>query len=127
MGRERPLILIIDDDPAICQVLEEFLRFQGYRSQCVPTGEDGLAWIAEGGVGFVFLDWMLPEMSGREVLRRITASGTAVPVVVMTAMGRRELPDTPPGAVGLLYKPFDLDEVVALLARHGPPAGRQDR
>lgn len=118
---ERPQIVVIDDDPEIRSVIQEILKIEGYRVACCPDGTSGLALITAGGVELVFLDWLLPRTSGPEVLRQIGGDLAPPPVIIFTAAGQWALAAPPPGAVAILYKPFDLDELLALVARYCLP------
>ena len=71
-GMER--ILVIDDDVELCQLVGEYLRAEGFTTECVHDGESGLKKATMGDYVLVVLDVMLPGINGFEVLRRIRAS-----------------------------------------------------
>ncbi|MFM9135784.1 MAG: response regulator transcription factor [bacterium] len=107
------MILVVDDDPALRQVLHRVLSFEGYTVSAVPTGHDALeeAPAAE----LVVLDLGLPDIDGLEVCRRIRASGSDVPILVLTARGdvTDRVAGLDAGADDYLPKPFDLTELLA--------------
>lgn len=96
-------------------------RRPGIQLEHAPTGEAGLGLIRSRRPELVFLDLHLPDMPGREVLRRLweNPETRTIPVAVLTAdatqaQRRRLLSD---GAVAYLTKPFDIAEVLALIDR----------
>ena len=107
------MILVVDDDPALRQVLQRVLSFEGYTVSAVPTGHDALeeAPAAE----LVVLDLGLPDIDGLEVCRRIRMSGSDVPILVLTARGdvTDRVAGLDAGADDYLPKPFDLTELLA--------------
>ncbi len=77
-------ILIVDDEIHVATILAESVRVQGHQAIVAASGEEGLALLDQVHPDAVFLDIVMPEMSGLEVLRRIRATHPALPVVVMT-------------------------------------------
>jgi DNA-binding response OmpR family regulator len=109
------LILVVDDEPAIVQVIEQRLSREGYTTHSASTGEDALVVAITEGPDLVILDLMLPDMDGFEVLRRVRQSGQDVPVIILTA-----LDDDVDIVVGLelgaddyVVKPFNPHELAA--------------
>jgi CheY-like chemotaxis protein len=89
----------------------------------VASGDLALAAAAEVRPALVITDVMMPRLRGDELCRRIKADPAlaATPVVLLSAVARADLPDV--GAEAYLGKPFDLDDVVALVHRYaGWPA-----
>ena len=78
-------ILIVEDELKIARLLQLELEYEGYRTQIVHTGMDGLLAFRDGQVDLVLLDVNLPEMSGFEVLKRIRATDDLTPVLMLTA------------------------------------------
>lgn len=108
-GRGR--ILVVDDEPTNCTVLERHLARQGYEVACVGDGERALAAIARGAYDLVLLDVRMPGLDGHEVLRRIKRDPAMrdTPVVMISAAD--ELSTIAAciegGAEDFLPKPFD--------------------
>ncbi|HMQ32888.1 MAG TPA: response regulator transcription factor [Chloroflexaceae bacterium] len=114
-------ILVIDDDLAMLELLTSVLEDEGYAARAATSGPSGLKMLAEAPPALVLLDWMMPTMRGDEVLRAIRAGAHRdLPVVILSANGdaRALLAE---GADEFLAKPFDLDELLACVARHLPP------
>ena len=109
-----PLVLIVDDEPAICRLLRTSLRAQGYRTEEVATGAAALAAVAAGGVDLVLLDLGLPDRDGIDVIRALRAA-SAVPILVLTAREdeRTKVAALDLGADDYVTKPFGIAELAA--------------
>ena len=107
-------ILIIEDDIATIDVLEEFFDLRGYKAKGVNSGMKGLDELNVIKPKLILLDILLPDIDGYDVCKKIKSDSklkdipvfytTAVPVVEVN----QKLKET--GANGLIPKPFDLDE-----------------
>lgn len=108
-------ILIVDDETRISSFIDKGLRAAGYATRVTGDGRQALELALSGEFDLVVLDVNLPGMSGFEVLEHLRGSGSAVPVIMLTA--RVELDDTVAGLEGgaddYLGKPFRFDELVA--------------
>lgn len=80
------LILMIEDDPQLCELIRDYLEPHGFDVVFAHTGPAGLARVANGQFDAVLLDVMLPGMDGFEVLRRIRAF-SEIPVLMLTGRG----------------------------------------
>jgi two-component system response regulator MprA len=111
------LVLIVEDDPAVRESLERSLVFEGYDVVTAHDGQAGLAAVGQHRPDVVVLDLQLPRLDGMEVVRRLRASGDAVPVLMLTAReGTRDRIDgLDAGADDYLPKPFALEELLARL------------
>ncbi len=116
MSSEAPVRLrLVDDDEAITGGLAPLLTREGFAVEVAADGGAALARLGSGGLDIVVLDIMMPGMDGRETLRRLRASGSSVPVVLLTSVGEaseraRALDE---GADDYLNKPFDAGELIA--------------
>ena len=108
-------ILVVDDEPAIVTVVRERLAREGFAVQAVASGEEALAYLDISPADLVVLDVMLPGIDGFEVLRRIRGSGSAVPVIVLTARDEDvdKIVGLELGADDYLVKPFNPRELSA--------------
>jgi two-component system OmpR family response regulator len=108
-------ILIVEDEGAIVRFLERGLAAHGHTVVSAGNGDDGLLRAADAAVDFIILDLALPQLDGREVLRRIRAARPQVPVLVLT--GRDDLENKVSvlnaGADDYLTKPFAFEELLA--------------
>jgi len=115
--RENPRILVVDDEAPIRNLVVAVLLDEGYDVASAPAALDALAQIAERPPDLVLLDVMMPGMDGLEMLQRLRADPrfAAIPVVIMSAAYTRK--DRVAGADALLPKPFDLSELIEVVAR----------
>ena len=109
-------ILIIDDDPELCALIQKCAGQEGWIAGVAHTGADGLRKLREGQDRFalVILDVMLPEMSGFQVLAEIRRI-SEVPVLMLTAKDSEadKVSGLRMGADDYLTKPFSLQELLA--------------
>jgi CheY-like chemotaxis protein len=118
--RMPPLILVVDDDPDIRDVLRWILEDGGYRLAVAADGAAGLA-VAEGQApDLILLDVSMPRLDGPGFCRAYRAAGGSAPIVVVTASNPADMDATVGacGAVGYMHKPFDIDDVLAVVAEH---------
>ncbi|MBS0542673.1 MAG: response regulator [Proteobacteria bacterium] len=108
-------LLLIEDDPMIGAGVQQALRGEGYTVDWVRDGVAAELAVADNPYELLLLDLGLPRRDGIELLRRLRAAGSAIPVLVMTA--RDAIADRvrglDAGADDYLVKPFDLDELGA--------------
>ncbi|MGA6826956.1 response regulator [Nitrospira sp. NS4] len=110
MGRR---LLIIDDDPMVCEVLKDRLEAMGYAVLVANDGRTGLALMAleskQAPIGGVLLDMHMPVMDGLQVLRELRARHGPVQVVMMTADPDHRIREEAfrLGASHYVEKPFD--------------------
>jgi DNA-binding response OmpR family regulator len=129
-------IVVIEDDPAISDLLDLYLRQAGYRVLQAPTGERGLELIAQQSPALAVLDIGLPGIDGLEVCRRIRAATALtvanLPVLFLTARDGEvdRLTGLELGADDYVTKPFSPREIVArvkaILRRGNAPAAAPD-
>jgi two-component system, OmpR family, response regulator len=121
-------ILIAEDDPSIAESLLRSLRHAGYAVDCVRNGEDADAALEANEFDLLILDIGLPRKSGLEVLRRLRARKSAMPVLILTALDsvNDRVVGLDAGADDYLAKPFELAELearVRALTRRGMAGG----
>jgi two-component system response regulator MprA len=113
----RPLVLVAEDDRSVRESLVMALHVEGYEPEAVVDGEQALEAFERRLPDVVVLDVMMPKVDGLEACRRIRASDSRVPVLMLTA--RHEISDRvaglDAGADDYLVKPFSLDELLARL------------
>jgi CheY-like chemotaxis protein len=118
-------ILLVEDDAAIREALDEVLGEFGYDVVSAPDGRGGLQLAAEQLEPCpILLDWRMPVVDGPEFLVRLRQlpRGREFPVILSTA--DRSATDATMGdqVAAVLSKPFDLDSLLAVLNRVSPPA-----
>jgi DNA-binding response OmpR family regulator len=108
------LILIVDDEPTIVEVVELYLKRDGYQVITAADGPSALQMVAERKPNLVILDLMLPGLSGLEVTRQIRA-GVYIPIIMLTARGEEtdRVVGLELGADDYVTKPFSPRELVA--------------
>jgi DNA-binding response OmpR family regulator len=106
-------ILLVEDERPIVDLLTLHLTAEGYEVSAAVDGEAGLLAFENGTYGLVILDWMLPSMSGLEVLRAIRQHDSRVPVMMLT--GRADEADRVAGLElgcdDYMVKPFSIKEL----------------
>ncbi len=120
-----PGILVVEDDPDLLGLVEMLLQDTGYRVRTAGHGLQALERVAEEMPGLILLDMRMPVMNGWEFAREFRARhGRACPIVVVTAAENAQLRAREVEADAWLAKPFDLDDVLRMVARFVPqPSG----
>ncbi len=112
-------VLVAEDEPRLAALLEQSLAEAGWEVDVYADGRSAYDAVLSGGTDYdiLLLDWMLPQMDGVSVCRRLRELGVRTPVLMLTA--RTTVPDRitglDAGADDYLVKPFDLDELLARL------------
>lgn len=109
-----PLILIIEDEPGIAEILEAYLRHDGFRTEHALNGRLGMEYLQRLRPALVLLDIRLPGQNGIDILQTIRGE-YAVPVIMLTALTDdvNKLLSLRLGADDYISKPFNPAEVVA--------------
>ncbi|CAM3175422.1 response regulator transcription factor [Deinococcus saxicola] len=116
-------VLIVDDDPAILEILHAYLSGAGYQVLQASDGHQARELLPRADLAV--LDWMLPGVSGLDLAREVRASGLDLPLLMLTARGEEEdkLRSLDLGVDDYVVKPFSPREVLArvraLLRRAG--------
>lgn len=113
-NRNRPLILIVDDDPALSEMLQIVLRQEGFDTAHCATGTDALTAMRENRPDLVLLDLMLPGRDGVSVCKDMRAE-SGVPIVMLTAKSETDdvVLGLQAGADDYVAKPFKAKELLA--------------
>jgi CheY-like chemotaxis protein len=111
-------ILLVDDDESIRQVVSILLVDEGYVIGSVGNGQAALDLLDTFEPDLIVLDLRMPVMDGWEFVRRYRArAGPHAPIIAFVAALHAEQEQAEIGAVGLLAKPFDLDELLEVVDR----------
>lgn len=113
-------LLIVEDDPALAELLVWHFEAEGYEVRHTADGEEALLLAAEETPDAIILDWMIENISGIEVCRRLrrVSETSAVPIIMLTARGEEEdrIRGLDTGADDYVTKPFSPRELIARLA-----------
>lgn len=122
----RPLILAIDDDPAVLDILTRNLTREGYAVRTATNGEEGVALARTLQPRLITLDVMMPSMDGWSVLTALKADPTTfgIPVVMISIVEERQL-GFALGAAEYLTKPIDRNRLMDILAKYAGSEVRQ--
>lgn len=110
-------ILIIDDDPAILILFEEFLKSKGYATSSAANGRQGLEMMEQQTPDLIITDIMMPEMDGREMIHEVRNRQPDLPIIAISGGIKR----TPmfllarakqSGACRIFNKPVELTEML---------------
>ena len=108
-----PTILVVDDAPAICNVITDLLTDEGYQVQTAGDGQAALDLIARAPPDLIISDIMMPRCDGLSMLRTMRRAGVMIPVLLISAAPlRSDVVDVP-----LILKPFDLDSLLTQVTR----------
>ena len=110
-------ILVVEDDKDLISLIKFNLKSEGFNVLLSPNGEDGLFTANEEKPDLILLDWMLPILSGIEVLQRLknNKDTKSIPVIFITAKGEEndKIRGLNSGADDYIVKPFSTKELIA--------------
>ena len=118
--RQQRFVAVVDDDGAVRRATQDLLKSNGFTARGYSSAEQLLRSRQHVAAGCLVLDMRLRGMSGLALQRRLQAAGVAVPIIYCTAESdldgrlRRQLLQA--GAMAVLYKPFDPDRLLRLVA-----------
>ncbi|AXC48353.1 phosphate regulon transcriptional regulatory protein PhoB [Paracoccus suum] len=119
MAPQQPCVLVVEDENAQREVLKYNLEAEGFGVVLAENGDEALLLVREENPDLIVLDWMLPNVSGIEVCRRIKADpGTrAIPIVMLSARGDEgdRVRGLETGADDYVVKPYSVVELMARL------------
>lgn len=122
-------ILVMDDEPTIADLLTDALADEGYETYTITQSLRFFDAVREHQPDLVLLDIMMPYLDGRDELKLMSMGATdhPIPIIIVTAFleaGREEQEFREAGVVDIIYKPFDLDKLVARVkSTIGEPEG----
>lgn len=112
--KDKPSILLVDDDPNIRRLVQLYLEKEGFEVTCADRGDDALAAFRRLPPDLMLLDVMLPGMDGWQVLKAVRKS-SAIPIIMLTAKDETfdKVLGLELGADDYVTKPFECKELVA--------------
>jgi len=116
---EKVRVMVVDDHNGVLESFKEILKVKDYEVSCFSNGKEALESMKTTKYDFAFVDIVMPEMDGIEVLRRIKEIDVSVEVIMITAYAKEEsfANAITHGAMEYLRKPFLMGEVYALSER----------
>ena len=134
MSVQQPCVLLVEDEGAQREVLTYNLESEGFRVVAAETGDEAMLLVAEEAPDLMVLDWMLPNVSGIEVCRRVKADpGTRhIPIIMLSARSDEtdRVRGLETGADDYVVKPYSVVELMARLRtqlRRTRPASMGER
>jgi len=108
-------ILVVDDEPSIVDAVATALRYEGYDVEEASNGRDALGAVVRSEPDLIVLDWMLPDLDGIEVGKRLREQGFKTAILFLTAKDSTEnkVEALRAGGDDYVTKPFSLAEIVA--------------
>jgi len=117
MSGDKPLVLLVEDEPAQREILRYNLTSEGYEVTMAENGDDALLLAEEVKPDLVLLDWMLPGVSGIEVLRRLKnrRQTSDIPIIMLSARSEEmdRVRGLETGADDYMVKPYAVSELMA--------------
>ncbi|WP_400088153.1 phosphate regulon transcriptional regulator PhoB [Yoonia sp. R78084] len=114
---QHPHVLVVEDEAAQREVLGYNLEAEGFRVTRAENGEEGLLCVAEDAPDVIVLDWMMPNLSGIEVCRRLKISPEtrAIPIIMLSARAEEvdKVRGLETGADDYVVKPYSVSELMA--------------
>jgi DNA-binding response OmpR family regulator len=112
--KEKPAVLVVDDEPKILSMVKSYLEMNGYTALCAKTGKEGMAFFEGREVSLILLDLMLPDFSGEEFCKKIRRVSD-VPIIMITAKIDEEsiIHGLHIGADDYVTKPFSPRQLMA--------------
>ncbi len=109
-------VLLVEDDKKLAKNIEEGLKKQNFRVDVAKDGEEGLYLAKNNKYDVLIIDWMLPKLSGTELIKKLREENIHTPALILTA--KSDIEDKVEGlsiADDYLTKPFDFNELIARL------------
>jgi CheY-like chemotaxis protein len=119
-------ILVVDDEPLVCDAVKMMLDFDGHLVKTAANGKEALAMLDEGQFDLVITDFQMPAMKGDELAAAVKARAPKQPVVMITAYAEMlQASGNPLTGVDLIIsKPFLLENLREAIAKVTPAAAR---
>ena len=118
----RPTVLLVEDEPAQRELLAYNLEAEGFDVLTADNGEDGLILVDENDPDLIVLDWMMPQLSGIEVCRRLKSNSKTrqIPVIMLSARAEEvdRVRGLETGADDYVVKPYSVIELMARIKAH---------
>lgn len=101
-------VLVVDDEPIICQALKMILRFDGHTAETASSVKEAMSAIDSHSYDIVFLDYQMPEATGDKVARVMKTKHPGSPIIFVT--GHIPRPNSPDVDL-VIQKPFSVEDI----------------
>ena len=122
MTGDHPTVLIVEDEPSQREVLVYNLKAEGFEVITADNGDDALLLVEEQEPDLILLDWMMPNLSGIEVCRRLKSrrETRSIPILMLSARSEDvdKVRGLETGADDYLVKPYSVVELIARVRSH---------
>ena len=117
------VVLVIEDDPLVCILLQDILQEEGYQVLLAKNGEQAMVILTTARPDLVTLDLNLPGIGGDVVLKELRKQDTTkeLPVIVVSALESIP-PEVQKLAQAIIQKPFEIDRLLSTIHRFLPPS-----
>lgn len=110
-------ILVVEDDEFLAETIADCLIFTGYAADRIGTGTEACAMMRAKNYDLILLDSMLPDMNGLDILKGYREEKGSAKVLFLTGAKKNEEAAMELGADFFLSKPFEIDELLSVVAR----------
>lgn len=114
-------VLVVEDESYLCDLVADVLEAEGHWARTASNGFEALEKVRERKPQLILLDLMMPVMDGWEFIRALRSNRdwADIPIVVVTAVYDIKRTQQETGAVAVVTKPFDIDQIADVVARFG--------
>ena len=112
-----PTIWVVDDDPSVCNALKRLIKSVGLNAKTYSSAQEFLDDGHREDTGLLILDVRMPGLSGLELQKQMSASGSKIPIIFITAHdnGGTYTSAIKEGAIAFLHKPFDEQDLLGAI------------
>ena len=123
MNEKKAPILVVDDEPEMCWILENIIRRTGLACMTALSAREAMTLAKSNKFGMAFLDAKLPDIDGLDFARKLRKTNADLPIVIVSGYFYQDDPTIEDSLrEGLIDafvgKPFDHDEIVSVIARY---------
>ncbi|HET6312609.1 MAG TPA: response regulator [Chloroflexia bacterium] len=112
-------VLVVEDEAYLCDLVADVLEAEGHQARTASNGHEALERVQDRKPQLILLDLMMPVMDGWEFIRALRSNRdwADIPIVVVTAVYDIKRTQQETGAVAVVTKPFDIDQIADVVAR----------
>jgi two-component system response regulator VicR len=124
-----PRVLLVEDELSAAQTLKTILEMEGFTVTLAANGKRALELLADAQPELIITDYMMPVMNGIEMAQalRLMPTFEKIPILMTSGVSEHLLKDQASFFSAFLRKPFQIDELLVVVARLVAPTGRGQR